>query len=99
MATASLVYHDEIDFDTADDYITKTFDWLKVKERLNLAVKNPEKIFISKGKKFNQSLDRSLHIHKTLTLNQKQSTEISAPRESKHSKNQSNKLNKGRRLR
>ena len=40
--------HDEIDFDTADDYITKKFGWAKVKERLNLAVKNPDKIFISK---------------------------------------------------
>ncbi|MDP4286183.1 MAG: nucleotidyl transferase AbiEii/AbiGii toxin family protein [Bacteroidota bacterium] len=99
MAKASLIYHDEIDFDTADDYIIKTFDWQKIKERLTLAVKDPERIFVSTGKKFNQSLDHKLQIKKDQAQNQKQLKEISPQEESKHSKKKSHKTNKGRRLR
>jgi hypothetical protein len=96
MAAASLIYHDEIDFDAADDYIIKTFDWRDIKERLFLAVKDPEKIFASKGKNFNQSLEQKLQIKPLPDSVQKQSKKLN-PKKEQQSEKQSHNFRKGKR--
>jgi len=81
MAIESLKYFRDVDFDVVEKKLMKDFNWSKVTERLENAVKQPEKIFISQGQKLMQSLEQKLKQSQKLEKSQKLKQSIKKARE------------------
>jgi hypothetical protein len=60
MAFQSLKYFQDVDLSSTAINSLKDFEWTKVKERLENAVRQTEKIFVSENQSFKHSLEHKL---------------------------------------
>ena len=99
MGYQSLTYFNDIDFRTVDKKLMKDYDWNKVIERLQDAVRLPERIFKTLGREHKPSLEQKQTLEQSLKQSPKLENRPKLKKSLKEERDENRSMRiKGRRL-